>query len=135
MDILEAGLKEVRGILESDLREIKMKVEQMQSSSSEAGTSQTADLNDLRDQMEKLSDMLAMTNRRMERTLEIASDTEFRLLRLGKAYANIASTWWRVMPPPLWFSKIPLALAKRRRCRCHAMSIPVFQAGLLKRAR
>ena len=84
MDILEAGLKEVRGILESDLREIKMKVEQMQSSSSEAGTSQTADLNDLRDQMEKLSDMLAMTNRRMERTLEITSDTEFRLLRLEK---------------------------------------------------
>ena len=84
MDILEAGLKEVRGILENDLREIKMKVEQMQSSSSETGSSQTADLIALRDQMEKLSDMLAMTNRRMERTLEIASDTEFRLLRLEK---------------------------------------------------
>ena len=84
MDILEAGLKDVRGILESDLREIKMKVEQMQSSSSEAGTSQTEDLMELRDQMEKLGDMLAMTNRRMERTLEITSDTEFRLLRLEK---------------------------------------------------
>ena len=84
MDILEGGLKEVRGILESDLREIRMKVEQIQSSSSEAGSSQTANLNALRDQMEKLSDMLAMTNRRMERTLEIASDTEFRLLRLEK---------------------------------------------------
>ena len=84
MDILEAGLKEVRGILENELREIKMKVEQMQSSSSEAGTSQTADLIALRDQMEKLSDVLAMTNRRMERTLEVASDTEFRLLRLEK---------------------------------------------------
>ena len=84
MDILEAGLKEVRGILENDLREIKMKVEQMQSSSSDAGSSQKADLIALRDQMEKLSDMLAMTNRRMERTLEIASDTEFRLLRLEK---------------------------------------------------
>ena len=84
MDILEAGLKDVRGILESDLREIKMKVEQMQSSSSEAGTSQTADLKALRDQMEKLGDMLAMANRRMERTLEITSDTEFRLLRLEK---------------------------------------------------
>ena len=84
MDILEAGLKEVRGILENDLREIKMKVEQMQNSSSEAGSSQTADLIALRDQMEKLSDVLAMTNRRMERTLEIASDTEFRLLRLEK---------------------------------------------------
>ena len=84
MDILEAGLKEVRGILENDLREIKIKVEQMQNSSSETGSSQTADLIALRDQMEKLSDMLAMTNRRMERTLEIASDTEFRLLRLEK---------------------------------------------------
>lgn len=84
MDILEAGLKDVRGIIENDLREIKMKVEQMQSSSSEAGTSQTADLKALRDQMEKLGDMLAMTNRRMERTLEITSDTEFRLLRLEK---------------------------------------------------
>ena len=84
MDILEAGLKEVRGILENDLREVKKKVEQMESSSSEAGSSQTADLIALRDQMEKLSDMLAMTNRRMERTLEIASDTEFRLLRLEK---------------------------------------------------
>ena len=84
MDILEAGLKEVRGILENDLREIKMKVEQMQSSSSDAGSSQTADLIALRDQMEKLTDMLGMTNRRMERTLEIASDTEFRLLRVEK---------------------------------------------------
>jgi TolA-binding protein len=84
MDILETGLKEVRGILESDLREIKMKVDQMQSSSSEAGTSQTADVRALRDQMEKLNDMLVMTNRRMERTLEITSDTEFRLLRLEK---------------------------------------------------
>ena len=84
MDILEAGLKEVRGSMESALREIKMKVEQLQSSSSETGSSQTADLIALRDQMEKLSDMLAMTNRRMERTLEIASDAEFRLLRLEK---------------------------------------------------
>ena len=91
MDILEAGLKDVRGILESDLREIKMKVEQMLSSSSEAGTSQMADLNALRDQMAQLSDMLVMTNRRMERTLEITSDTEFRLLRLEKRMQTLMS--------------------------------------------
>ena len=60
-----------------------MKVEQIQSSSSVAGTSQTADLIVLRDQMEKLSDVLAMTNRRMDE-LEVASDTEFRILRLEK---------------------------------------------------
>ena len=84
MDILEQGLKEIRGVVEKDLREIKLKVEQLGSSSAHAGTAQVADLNALRAEMEKLNDTLAMTGRRMERTLEITSDTEFRLLRLEK---------------------------------------------------
>ena len=84
MDILEQGLKEIRGVLENDLREIKLKVEQLGSSSAHAGTTQVADLKALRAEMEKLNDTLAMTSRRMERTLEITSDTEFRLLRLEK---------------------------------------------------
>ena len=84
MDILEQGLKEIRGVVEKDLREIKMKVEQLGSSSAHAGTAQVADLNALRAELEKLNDTLAMTSRRMERTLEITSDTEFRLLRLEK---------------------------------------------------
>ena len=63
--------------------EIKMKVEQIQSSSSEAGSSQTADLNALRDQMEKLR--ICCDDKSSDGThLEIASDTEFRLLRLEK---------------------------------------------------
>jgi TolA-binding protein len=84
MDILEQGLKEIRGVVEKDFREIKMKIEQLGSSSAHAGTAQVADLNALRAEMEKLNDTLAMTGRRMERTLEITSDTEFRLLRLEK---------------------------------------------------
>ncbi len=84
MDILEQGLKEIRGVVEKDLREIKLKVEQLGSSSAHAGTAQVADLNALRAEMEKLNDTLAITGRRMERTLEITSDTEFRLLRLEK---------------------------------------------------
>ena len=84
MDILEQGLKEIRGVVERDLREIKLKVEQLGSSSAHAGTAQVADLNALRAEMEKLNDNLAITSRRMERTLEITSDTEFRLLRLEK---------------------------------------------------
>ena len=55
----------------------KLKVEQLGSSSAHAGTAQVADLNALRAEMEKLNDTLAMTSRRMERTLEITSDTEF----------------------------------------------------------
>ena len=91
MDILEQGLKEIRGVVEQDLREIKLKVEQLGSSSAQAGTAQVADLNMLRNEMEKLNDTLAMTSRRMERTLEITSDTEFRLLRLEKRVQTLIS--------------------------------------------
>jgi TolA-binding protein len=38
----------------------------------------------LQDKIERLTDTIAMTDRRMERTLEITSDVEFRLLRLEK---------------------------------------------------
>jgi TolA-binding protein len=91
MDILEQGLKEIRGVVERDLREIKLKVEQLGSSSAHAGTAQVADLNALRAEMERLNDMLAMVSRRMERTLEITSDTEFRLLRLEKRVQTLAT--------------------------------------------
>ncbi|MEK9760528.1 MAG: hypothetical protein VW472_05770 [Candidatus Puniceispirillum sp.] len=84
MDILEQGLKEIRGVLEKDLRDLRLKIDQLGSSSVEAGSAQGADINALRQDIERLSDMLVTTNRRMERTLEITSDTEFRLLRLEK---------------------------------------------------
>ena len=35
MDILEQGLKEIRGVVEKDLREIKLKIEQLGSSSAQ----------------------------------------------------------------------------------------------------
>ena len=84
MDILEQGLKEIRGVLEKDLRDLRLKIDQFGSSSVEAGSAQGADIKVLRQDIERLSDMLVTTNRRMERTLEITSDTEFRLLRLEK---------------------------------------------------
>jgi len=84
MDILEQGLKEIRGVLEKDLRDLRLKIDQLGSSSVEAGSAQGADIKALRQDIERLSDMLVTTNRRMERTLEITSDTEFRLLRLEK---------------------------------------------------
>jgi TolA-binding protein len=84
MDIIEQGLKEIRGVLEKDLRDLRLKIDQLGSSSVEAGSAQGADIKALRQDIERLSDMLVTTNRRMERTLEITSDTEFRLLRLEK---------------------------------------------------
>ena len=84
MDILEQGLKEIRGVLEKDLRDLRLRIDQLGSSSVEAGSVQGADIKALRQDVERLSDVLVTTNRRMERTLEITSDTEFRLLRLEK---------------------------------------------------
>ncbi|WP_438996332.1 hypothetical protein [Candidatus Puniceispirillum sp.] len=91
MDILEAGLKEIRGVLESDLREISMKIQQLDSSAAQGDSAKSADMQMLNDKMERLTDMIAMTNRRMERTLEITSDTEFRLLRLEKRMQTLLS--------------------------------------------
>lgn len=91
MDILEQGLKEIRGVVEKDLRALRLKVEELGTKSAESGTTQSSDIKALRAEMEKLNDMLAMTGRRMERTLEIASDTEFRLLRLEKRVQTLIS--------------------------------------------
>lgn len=91
MDILEAGLKEIRGVLEKDLREIGMKIQQLDSSAAKGDSAKSADMQMLNDKMERLTDMIAMTNRRMERTLEITSDTEFRLLRLEKRMQTLLS--------------------------------------------
>ncbi|MDB2390999.1 hypothetical protein N9X12_07260 [Alphaproteobacteria bacterium] len=91
MDILEAGLKEIRGVLESDLREIVMKIQQLDSSAAEGDTAKSADMQMFNDKLERLTDMIAMTSRRMERTLEITADTEFRLLRLEKRMQTLLS--------------------------------------------
>ncbi|MDC3313993.1 hypothetical protein OAV74_00705 [Alphaproteobacteria bacterium] len=91
MDILEAGLKEIRGVLESDLREISMKIRQLDSSAAQGDSTKSANMQVLNDKLERLTDMIAMTNRRMERTLEITSDTEFRLLRLEKRMQTLLS--------------------------------------------
>lgn len=91
MDILEAGLKEIRGVLESDLRDISLKIRQLDSSAAQDDTSKSADMQMLNNKLERLTDMIAMTNRRMERTLEITSDTEFRLLRLEKRMQTLLS--------------------------------------------
>jgi len=91
MDMLEAGLKEIRGVLESDLREISMKIRQLDSSAAQGDSTKSANMQVLNDKLERLTDMIAMTNRRMERTLEITSDTEFRLLRLEKRMQTLLS--------------------------------------------
>lgn len=87
--MLERDLRDLRGLVETDLRQLKLQIEQMANSSSDDGSRMSSDIRALSNQLEQLSDSIAMTNRRMERTLEITSDVEFRLLRLEKRMQTI----------------------------------------------
>ncbi len=73
---LEQGLKEVRGVIEEDIRALK---DAIQSQDNSRGN--TAQINDA---MDKLADQLTALSNRIERTLEVASDNEFKILRLEK---------------------------------------------------
>jgi len=84
LEMLETDLREMRGQMEIDIRNLKMQVTQLGNNASSGETATTAELRDLRDQVERLADAVSMASRRMERTLEITSDMEFRLLRMEK---------------------------------------------------
>lgn len=84
IELLETDLRDMRGQVETDLRNLKMQVTQLGNNASSGETATTAELRDLRDQVERLADAVSMASRRMERTLEITSDMEFRLLRMEK---------------------------------------------------
>jgi len=84
MEMLETDLREMRDQMETDLRNLKMQMPQLGNNASSGETATTAELRDLRDQVERLADAVSMASRRMERTLEITSDMEFALLRMEK---------------------------------------------------
>ena len=84
IEMLETDLRDMRGLVETDLRNLKMQITQISNNATSGETTTTAEIRDLRDQVERLADAVAMASRRMERTLEITSDMEFRLLRMEK---------------------------------------------------
>ena len=84
IEMLETDLRDMRGLVETDLRNLKMQITQISNNATSGETMTTAEIRDLRDQVERLADAVAMASRRMERTLEITSDMEFRLLRMEK---------------------------------------------------
>ena len=84
MDLFDTDLKALRGSLEQGLRTLQMQIAQLSNSASSDESDISASIRNLQDKIERLTDTIAMTDRRMERTLEITSDVEFRLLRLEK---------------------------------------------------
>ncbi len=66
--MLETDLRDMRGQMETDLRSLKMQITQLGNNASSGETATTAELRDLRDQVERLADAVSMASRRMERT-------------------------------------------------------------------
>ena len=91
LDLLETDLRDMRGTLETELRTLKMQVNQLGNNAASGETANTAEISDLRDQVERLVDSVAMIDRRMQRMLEMNSDMEFRLLRMEKRLQTLMS--------------------------------------------
>ena len=91
MDTLEIGLKEIRGTVEVELRDIRMQFEQL-AASALAGQSETSvDVKQFQSEMVRLSDAIEILSQRINRTLEMTSDVEFRVLRLEKRMQTLMS--------------------------------------------
>ena len=91
MDSLETSLKELRGTVEVELRDIRMRLEQL-AASALAGQSETSvDVKQFQSEMARLSDAIEILNQRISRTLELTSDVEFRILRLEKRMQTLMS--------------------------------------------
>ena len=78
---LEESLKDVRGMVEEDFRSLKQAMED--------GVGDSAEIADLKNKMDKIIDRLGSLNNRIERTLQMASDNEFRLLRMEKRIESL----------------------------------------------
>ena len=84
MDTMENSLKDIRGTVEVEIRDIRMQLEQL-AASALAGQSETSvDVKEFQSEMTRLSDAIEILKQRIIRTLELTSDVEFRVLRLEK---------------------------------------------------
>ena len=91
MDLLEEGIKDVRGTIEIELQSIRTELETLAASSvaSQSGTS--SDFKSVQGELAKLADNIAIVSQRINNTLDLYSDIEFRILRLEKRMMTLLS--------------------------------------------
>ena len=79
---VEEGLKDIRSVVEEDFRALKQSLEDNEDVGSD-------EVRALENQISKMVDQLNALNTRIERTLQVATDNEFRLLRLEKRIESL----------------------------------------------
>ena len=91
MDTLESGLKDIRGTIEVEFRDIRVQLEQLAASALADQSETSVDVKQFQSEMTRFGDAIEILNQRISRTLELASDVEFRVLRLEKRMQTLMS--------------------------------------------
>ena len=91
MDTLESSLKDIRGTIELEFRDIRVQLEQLAASALAEQSETSVDVKRFQSEMARFGDAIEILNQRISRTLELTSDVEFRVLRLEKRMQTLMS--------------------------------------------
>ena len=91
MDTLENSLKEMTGLVETELRSLKIQIDQASASAVAAESGQSGDFKSVKMELARLTDSINILEQRMKRTIELSSDVEFRVLRMEKRMQTLLS--------------------------------------------
>ena len=91
MDLLEEGIKDVRGTIEIELQSIRTELETLAASSVASQSGASSDFKSVQGELAKLADNIAIVSQRINNTLDLYSDIEFRILRLEKRMMTLLS--------------------------------------------
>ena len=91
MDLLEEGIKDVRGTIETELQNIRTELETLAASSVASQSGASSDFKSVQGELAKLADNIAIVSQRINNTLDLYSDIEFRILRLEKRMTTLLS--------------------------------------------
>ena len=91
LDRAEADIRAMRGMLETDLRNVKQQLENLSSSALAGQTAKSAESKELASKIAELTDSIDILDQRIKRTIEMSSDIEFRVLRLEKRMQALLS--------------------------------------------
>src|SRR5210317_2112947 len=91
MDLLEEGLKGVRGTIEMELQNIRTEIEALAASSIANQSGASSDVKAMQGELAKLADNISIVSQLINNTLNLYSDIEFRILRLEKRLNTLLS--------------------------------------------
>ena len=91
LDTVDSELRDLRGVLETDLRSLRIQLGQISDIADSADMSVSKIRRELAQEIARLDDTIEIMEQRLRRTIELSSDIEFRVLRLEKRMETLIS--------------------------------------------